>query len=441
MRMVLLFPILLLWSATLEANIVQRELKNLRYKCEDMRLKIEDGEIVVNGRTIKLKPKELTIDPPTIISVEREIVAIGDEKPEGWWSGTRLSGCKTPRLYHCLPGCLVPHSVIVKSPDGSITYEEGRDYLIDHTWAAIGRLATGRIPEGAEVAVSYKYSLQRIDLLQADTKGGLSLKKGKEEKTCPLPPQPDKGHYPVANIYLPYHTRELSDELVYPIGSPFPPPTQASLKENANFVKKTLEKLRKGDDVTIVFWGDSVTAGGDASSPDKAFPNLFVHLLKQRFPQAKIEMVNAGIGGSNTNQRLPNIQEEVLIHHPDLVVIEFVNDMDFSEENLWDNYCQAIDLIRGQGGEVIILTPHFTMPSLMGLSSVKNARETRKAVEILRNIAREKGVGLADASRRWEHLAKEGIPYVTLLYNGINHPDDRGHRIFGEELLNFFPVE
>ena len=43
-----------------------------------------------------------------------------------------------------------------------------------------------------------------------------------------------------------------------------------------------------------------------------------------------------------------------------------------------------------------------------------------------------------DASARWEHLHREGIPYVTLLLNGINHPDDRGHALFADELIRCF---
>ena len=42
---------------------------------------------------------------------------------------------------------------------------------------------------------------------------------------------------------------------------------------------------------------------------------------------------------------------------------------------------------------------------------------------------------------RWEQLEFQGIPYETLLKNGINHPDDRGHRIFAEELMRYFPAK
>jgi hypothetical protein len=67
--------------------------------------------------------------------------------------------------------------------------------------------------------------------------------------------------------------------------------------------------------------------------------------------------------------------------------------------------------------------------------------ETRSGVAVLQSVAREKGAGVADASRRWAHLEAEGIPYITLLANGINHPDNRGHEMFARELLTFFPTE
>jgi len=59
--------------------------------------------------------------------------------------------------------------------------------------------------KGEKVLVSYKVSYQRLDLIQCDSNGIPSVKKGKEEKTCPLPPEPDESNYPLANIFLPYH--------------------------------------------------------------------------------------------------------------------------------------------------------------------------------------------------------------------------------------------
>ena len=89
------------------------------------------------------------------------------------------------------------------------------------------------------------------------------------------------------------------------------------------------------------------------------------------------------------------------------------------------------------GAEVILITPHFTMPGMMGFKHLRE-KEKRGYVLNLRRYAEEHGLAVADASARWEHLWKEGIPYVTLLRNGINHPDDRGHALFADELMKCF---
>ena len=101
------------------------------------------------------------------------------------------------------------------------------------------------------------------------------------------------------------------------------------------------------------------------------------------------------------------------------------------------HYGKAIAQARGIGAEVILITPHFTMPSMMGFDDEWGV-DRRPACQALREIAEAEAVGLADAARRWQRLARIGLPYTTLLYNGINHPDDRGHRIFIDELLTFF---
>jgi len=73
------------------------------------------------------------------------------------------------------------------------------------------------------------------------------------------------------------------------------------------------------------------------------------------------------------------------------------------------------------------------MLKLMGFQHMCET-ERRPYVLALRTFADQHHVALADASARWEHLWKEGLPYLTLLDNTINHPDDRGHRLFAEEL-------
>src|SRR5439155_17147516 len=108
-------------------------------------------------------------------------------------------------------------------------------------------------------------------------------------------------HAALANIFMPYHATIVEDWQPCRTGRPFPEPDKAEMQRRASFIPKTLAKLRAGREVRIVTWGDSVTAGGDAS-PGRAFPELFTSRLQARFPSATIVLTNAGIGATNTSQ-------------------------------------------------------------------------------------------------------------------------------------------
>jgi len=278
----------------------------------------------------------------------------------------------------------------------------------------------------------------RIDMIAVRSDGKVIVREGNEHRMVPTPPTADMLSRGLCNIFLPYHCKELADEHIYPLGPGFPEPSQSECAAKAALIPETRQKLTAGDALTVLFWGDSVTCGGDSSSPETAFPLGFTNWLRCKYPAARIRYVNAGTGGWNSRSKLPLFQEEVIDKKPDLVVIEFVNDMGFDRETIFKNYTDAISRIREISGEVIVLTPHFTRPDWMGAGTDMRTKEIRKAVTYLREFCAENQVGLADACRRWEHLWVEGIPYLTLLFNAINHPDDRGHKLFIDELQTFF---
>jgi hypothetical protein len=76
----------------------------------------------------------------------------------------------------------------------------------------------------------------------------------------------------------------------------------------------------------------------------------------------------------------------------------------------------------------------------MGLSSERDCdQDPRPYVKGLREFAPAHHVALADASLRWGHLWREGIPYTTLFLNAINHQDERGMKLFADALMALFP--
>jgi len=95
---------------------------------------------------------------------------------------------------------------------------------------------------------------------------------------------------------------------------------------------------------------------------------------------------------------------------------------------------------RRIGAEWIILTPHYVRPDWMGLDREQQIDEDpRPYVAGLRRFAAKHQVALADASLRWGRLWRQGLPYRTLLVNGINHPDARGMKLFADSLMALFP--
>jgi lysophospholipase L1-like esterase len=398
---------------------------------------LEAGEYPVAGKTVTLaKEATFTIAPAESVTVTDEAYVLSNDKPDSWFGATHLRACLSAATV--LPDCLVAGSLVVKSPDGTVM-EKGRDYLVDERWAGLGRVKDGRIPDGSLSLISYRVAWCRIDSVTLDASGRAALVRGTPEVATPEPPPVGKDMLRVANIYMPYNAKDVAEWQVFPVGAPYSEPDAAEMARRGAMIPKTLAKLRAGEPVTIVAWGDSVTVGDDASSADDTYARLFLTRLRQRFPKSTITLVNAGISGSNTGGRLPALKREVLDAHPDLVTIEFVNDMSLPDGTLRANWRKALDDIHAAGAEAITITPHFVMPDMMA-KTLPRGDETRAGVPILREVSKEKGVAVADASRRWAHLDDEGIPYITLLANGINHPDNRGHDMYARELLTFFPA-
>ena len=173
----------------------------------------------------------------------------------------------------------------------------------------------------------------------------------------------------------------------------------------------------------------------------------FVARLKARFRHANIELLTEAWGGRNTSSYLGeplgsphNYQEKVLALKPDLIISEFVNDAGLKPAQVNERYGKLLANFQGIGAEWIILTPHYVRPDWMGLNRERDIDDDpRPYVTGLREFAPQHHVALADASRRYGRLWRQGIPYSSLMLNSINHPDARGMKIFADALIELFP--
>ncbi len=82
-------------------------------------------------------------------------------------------------------------------------------------------------------------------------------------------------------------------------------------------------KLDARNPVTVAFLGGSITQNGGADG----FVSMLPAWLESRAPGVKVHAINAGLAATGSDFGAKRIDRDVLVHRPDLVVVEFaVND-------------------------------------------------------------------------------------------------------------------
>ncbi len=386
-------------------------------------------------------PQQVTVDAPDVVVVRDEqhgTLPVWDLKAPSIFRGAHLDQMATAEC--SAAGTLVPGMVRIKSGTGDApVFTEGKDYALDPFWGRFGRMETTSIPEGKAVYADYSYVKQRLDSVVIDGSGKAAVRRGTPAMGVVPPPALQPGDKPVVNVWIAGPIDALSDDNLFPVMPDLKPALPASSDTAEKLLPNTLRKLRSGEKLTLVAWGDSVTAMS-------VYQVQFVARLKERFPKANINLITAAWGGRGSRNYLEapaggekDFVRDVLDPKPDVVVMEWVNDAYLDEAGVQTHYGGILSRLRGVGAEVIILTPHLVRPDWMAMNTLKFDEDPRPYVKGLRRFAAENSVALADASRLWCQAWRRGLPYIAYLENSINHPDARGHALFTDALMSLFP--
>lgn len=387
---------------------------------------------------------DFVIDQPLVKTVVDERIPSlppVNESRRGFGKRVKLNAIRSCEC--SVKDALIQDSVVVRDTTGMI-YSASSDYRIDPDgWGAIEACPMGRIGTNKEVLVSYAYRQQRIDTVVRTVDGRLALRRGEDCTRLPKPAKLLKGDDALVNVWVSGDSVMLMDDNLYPV---LESASDVATSAPASVVApRTLAKLKAGDKVKILAWGDSVTACGYLPDSDK-WQEQFVRRLRANYPKAQVELVSVGWGGKNTRSFLGlpyehqfSYERVVLGAKPDLVISEFVNDSGIAEDDVEKIYGKYLEDFRNIGAEWIVLTPHYTRPDWLRVQRAKgNDTDPRGYVRGLRTFAAKHNVGLADASIRWGHLWREGIPYQTMFCNDINHPDAVGMGFFADALMALF---
>jgi lysophospholipase L1-like esterase len=306
-----------------------------------------------------------------------------------------LAGGEPGQLAHppLAAGSVVVRSTYLPGAPNSIVYREGEDYRVDLAAGQIRRTEGSRIPD-------YRRN---------------SLFGQKDFDHTRFPGFGNAREF----VYVDYDPRD-------PVAGPAPAP-------QADRLARTQARLKNGEALTVVAFGDSITAGGDASAPELIYWQRWLAALRRRYPRATITGVNGATGGDTTVQGLARLQQKVIDRRPDLVLVAFgMNDQNVGGVPLprfEANLGEIVDRIRRETpAEVILLSSCLPNPNWHYTSGrmPDYGRTTGK-------VAAEKRCAFADVLAYWKAIVDRKKP-EDLLANNVNHPNDFGHWIYFQVL-------
>lgn len=209
----------------------------------------------------------------------------------------------------------------------------------------------------------------------------------------------------------------------------------------------TAPALKKGE--TIVFLGDSITAGGVRP---KGYVTLIKGSLAEKHPDLGIEVIGAGVSGNKVPNLQARLEKDVLAKKPTLVVIYIgINDVwhgekdpargtpkDKFEAGLKD----IIGKIQSAGGRVVLCTPTVIGEKKAGANKLDPLLDEYAAIS--RKIAAETGSPLCDLRKAFvDYIEKnnEKDAEKGILTTDRVHLNDAGNKLVAETILTTIDKE
>lgn len=182
-----------------------------------------------------------------------------------------------------------------------------------------------------------------------------------------------------------------------------------------------MRKAEKGEKVTIGVIGGSITEGSLASSGELCYASLLKKWWETTFPEAEIELVNAGIGGTSSYYGVHRLEKDLLCFNPDFIVVEFsVNDANNAfYKKSYDNLIYRILKDENAPGLLLLFMTMEDGTSAQENDSLLGFQYGLPMISYRNAVLEEIEAG----HFTWKDISPDNI-----------HPNDRGHAIVGELL-------
>lgn len=333
-----------------------------------------------------------------------------------FWQGDTVEGesllfIKDPETGIAKASVLFPVSKVlsVRNSAGTITYEEGRDYHWHSGSREFTLTADSRIISRTPADLRRPEGTQKYRLTHRDGDGEIFFGA--------------KLEYHDMQTCITYRHKAEAWNAVTP-------------KFDRQSLPRTIGRLEAQKSVSIVLIGDSISSGCNASgwageAPyQPSFPGLLQQHLEARY-QTDVKVTNPSVSGKDTRWVLSAI-DKVVEPKPDLVIVAFgMNDAaGRSAKEYQANTKAVIAKIR----ESLPEAEFILVASMLGNRDwVRLKHELFPQYRDALSELCEPGIALADMTSIWTEFLKRKRDW-DLTGNGVNHPNDFGHRVYAQVL-------
>ncbi|RRA97621.1 SGNH/GDSL hydrolase family protein [Larkinella rosea] len=200
--------------------------------------------------------------------------------------------------------------------------------------------------------------------------------------------------------------------------------------------KELVIEWPKNRTINLVFHGHSVPAGyweNHEVHTLESYPNLVLAKLKEKYPYAVINVIVTAIGGENSLSGQKRFEQEVLVHKPDVLFIDYaLNDRGAGLEKAKEAWEKMIQSALSKNIKIILLTP--SPDQRVDIKTAGNDLELHTNQII--KLAETHHIGLVDSYAQFKKIAIRGdlVKYMA----SVNHPNLAGHQLIANELVKWF---
>lgn len=226
----------------------------------------------------------------------------------------------------------------------------------------------------------------------------------------------------------------------------YPPFFEKAIANTGNraMLKALFEKAERGEDITIVGFGGSITQKAACRCVEDSYSYLVADWFRKKFPEIQVNWHNAGIGATTSVLGIARMKAQVLSFNPDFVIV------DFTTNDQPDNF-------HAGSYEAIIRTLYENKVAFLCIAygSINNAKYKAESIyerhpnreELHGPVILHNNAPVIDYyGTMWDcYLDADGdglngetdVAHWTSLWADYIHPNAQGHKLASNAIIHY----